>query len=227
MDQLIPVEVPSSPQILHDDVLQAMSIWNQAMKWFQETYDQNDPLAVVYEFIESSGGTPITIHSVDLQTLGQGTNTTNPIVSFTELVYSTDTGQIVSAQIYLLSTLFSTSNNLHLYTVLFAFGSALGLKTYPQSAPCPFQDLMCPTLLAVYPSTLDLYAVHLLAEGRLVKNVTLPSDIPYQQAPGNPIPEFTTPYLLLLTLVLQSVMIHLRTSKSRGRPEAQVLKLII
>jgi hypothetical protein len=95
-----------------------------------------------------------------------------------------------------------------------ALGLMLTLIQY--SNPCPFSDLMCGNGTMLYPSTLDLYAVHLLGTGKRVTTVTLPSSIPYQEAPIVPIPEFQGTFTLLAFLTMFSALTLLRTRR-KGR----------
>ena len=162
-------------------------------------------MAVSYQFIASSNGGGVTIQAADLQTLQTYCSTQNTITGCTHLKWDSDTGAIIAAQTYLLASEFSGSNPNHLYAVLYALGNVMALLGFP--APCPFQDLMCENTPSVYPSTLDLYAAHLLATGKLITKITLPSNIPYQQAPIVPVPEFNATSILLLVLAATSALI--------------------
>jgi hypothetical protein len=68
------------------------------------------------------------------------------------------------------------------YVVLHELGHILGLGDFANDFnSCPYSDIMCyqVTNNEVYPSTLDLYAIHLIAGGQLEISVQLPSKIPY------------------------------------------------
>jgi hypothetical protein len=63
-------------------------------------------------------------------------------------------------------------------------------------------------------STLDLYAIHVLASGSAPSQIlTLPDNIPYELVPFSAIPEFpTTIMALLLPMLLVTVLLRKRIS---------------
>ena len=215
-DPRIQINIPSSPTILHDDLLQAMSVWNQALKWFESTYyplDEN-----YYRFIPSPNDAGVTVKAVDhIRCVSSPSNSTftNATVtpfSCTLYTYNWDNRYIASAYVQIFSSQLTAANPKHLVDVISTLGILLGLVEY--STPCPVaDDLMCEHGSSAYPSTLDLYALHLLSNGKPATNVTLPNDMPYQQA-SIPTPEFDGTAVLLLVLTGCSAIILARR-KSR------------
>jgi hypothetical protein len=211
-DPRIQINMPSSPSVLAEDLPQAMVIWNQAIKWFESTYYPLDES--YYSFISSVNGAGVTIQAVDLQTLQSlCSGSTSTTIACGHYMVNSDSGFIVSAYVEILASDLTATNPAHLLAVVIALGTLLGLIEY--STPCPFStDLMCGSSSILYPSTLDLYAVHLLANGKRATTVTLPGNIPYQQAPIVPTPEFNGTSILLLVLTASSTLILLRKKSS-------------
>jgi hypothetical protein len=75
---------------------------------------------------------------------------------------------------------------------------------------------MCEDSSVRYPSTLDLYAVHVLAESNPEKYVTLPANIPYQQSPI-PVSEFQSTSTLIIFISVCSTVVLFRSSRRKHR----------
>ncbi len=166
-----------------------------------------------YSFISSPNNAGISFQGVDLQTMQSYCSTSNVISVCTRYTINSDSGYITNAYVEILTNDLTTTNPTHLFLVVAALGTLIGLVQYPE--PCPFQDLMCASNPAVYPSTLDVYAARVLAEGERTTTVILPADIPYQQAPTLPVPEFQGTSALLAVTTIFSALILLRSGKTK------------
>jgi len=190
------VQVPSEPTWARQAVLDAMQTWNDAQLWFKTTYYPNGS---TYKFVEAEHG-PITVRYVSIMS--------------ENLIGSTSFPQIVGGKFYTATvTLSLTSKGKNLTAVKFyfvaihEFGHVLGLDH-----AYGFKDIMNSFVQNLLPSTLDLYAVHVLADGDVPSQVTLPSSIPYMEALVKPIPEFPTSYIVFLPILLA-----LLVSRKRSR----------
>lgn len=157
--------VPSAPKWAHDTVLMAMEVWNEAQEWFKATYYPNGR---TYEFREDANSQNKIIfqnsYSADYVGLTQGYSigqmTTSSQVT---LVLVVEDGSQISQSWFL-----QVSEH--------ELGHVLGLGHVSSVT-----DLMCAGCYTVQiPSTLDLYAVHVIADGSLPQSVTLPSTIPFK-----------------------------------------------
>ena len=182
----VSVEVPRGWAA--DSVREAMQIWNQAQIWFARTYFPNGR---VYTFTEANAHyvhvrwapyTPIYGGEALYNCVGDnGMNCTVMIV----LTYNNGTN-LSSATI--------------LHVALHEFGHVLGLRhANPNIIPEDLMNPGWPANPAMAPSTLDLYAVHLLASAigtisRLGSGdiVTLPANIPYMTYESGGTTSYTT-----------------------------------
>jgi len=210
-DPRIQINIPSSPTVLADDLPQAMTIWNQAIKWFESTYYPTDEN--YYSLIVSTNGAGTTFQAVSSQTVQSYCSTSSNISVCTVYEINPESKYITNSYVEVLASELTTSNPNHLSLVVAALGSLIGLVQYPE--PCPFQDLMCATLSTVNPSTLDLYAARTLAKGNPATTVTLPASIPYQQAPIIPVPEFQGTFALMTCMTIFSILLLVRSSKPK------------
>jgi hypothetical protein len=172
----IAFKIQSTPKWAHDTVLVAMNLWNQAQEWFKQAYYPN---GLVYHLSESQNSTNQVAfentYSPDYGGYAQGdrngrTTTRSEVVLV--LVYAS--GREISPEVLL-------------ELAVHEFGHVLGLEH-----TAVLSDIMCSTKLNqcentdnVLPSTLDLYAVHIIAEGQLPTSITLPASITYMPAPVN------------------------------------------
>ena len=175
----VSVEIPRG--WASDSVRQAMQIWNQAQIWFAKTYFSNGK---VYTFTES-GAQYVHVIWAPYNPAYGGRAQSNCMANDAEGAIR---GMNCSVSIVLT---YSNGTNLTPATILHGalheFGHVLGLR-HPDPNILP-EDLMnpeWPDIPALAPSTLDLYAVHLLANAigttsSLVGGVvTLPANIPYK-----------------------------------------------
>jgi hypothetical protein len=198
----VSVNVPSQPTYLHDLVLQTIQIWNQAQEWLKESYY---PTGDIYTLVASNTGI-VTIQLTSLVNLQKLCNNASPELEGCTLLRWDQSNYVYQATIYF------TANVVYghpLFLGLHEFGHVLGLPDYPE--PCPFHDLMCFSN-GVYPSTLDLYAIHVLASGGQSKKVWLPTNIPYTtwSRGATPIPEFpiTAFPIIITSLMLVAVIVR-------------------
>jgi hypothetical protein len=163
----IAFSVPAQPKWAHDTVLIAMKVWNEAQEWFKQTYF---PSGKIYNLTESG-------------------NSANKI--FFETFRSDHVGLAVIwknnrivQRVEVNLTILDTSPDSLLSTAVHEFGHALGLghAEITVDTMCASEVIQCSPDIAI-PSTLDLYAVHIIAAGQLPKAVTLPANIAYVQVP--------------------------------------------
>jgi hypothetical protein len=157
----VKIAVPATPKWAHDAVLDAMRIWNEGQLWFKEKYFK---MGEVYTFSEFASVIEVRFVYGDQSSTGA--------------VLETPKGRVISLRL-------TDSNNNTISNVVLAscsaheLGHILGL-----GHTSVHLDLMGGLVVPGAPSTLDLYAVHLLAGGlkeRVI--VTLRSDIPYVAVP--------------------------------------------
>jgi len=157
----VKIAVPATPKWAHDAVLDAMRIWNEGQLWFKEKYFKTGE---VYTFSESVSGIEVRFVYRDQSTTG--------------VVLESPRGRVISLRLTDLNN--NTISNVVLASCsAHELGHILGL-----GHTSVHLDLMGGLVAPGAPSTLDLYAVHLLAGGlkeRVI--VTLPSDIPYVDLP--------------------------------------------
>ena len=173
----IGIRIPTTPKWAHDTVLNATMAWNQAQVWYAEASNQ----ANVYSLVESINGEAVvsfTMPSVYSKIA----------VGWTDYEFSRSSKIIMSTRTYLDPTVFNvnqgnnvTARRLALWLALHELGRVLGLGSVldgrdimdPRATSSRADD--SPTL-----STLDLYALNVLASGNAPAYVTLPNGIPNQ-----------------------------------------------
>jgi hypothetical protein len=194
------VVIPATPIDAHDAVLFALNAWNVGQLWFTQHYFPNTSL---YNLMESSTGN-IVVNFV------KGTAAPSDCVPFTWH------NRIIFAAI----TLAVMDNygkpvewDLLQKAAVHEFGHALGLGHSDY-----YRDIMFATIWTMdrLPSTLDLYAVHLLAEGVTSGRVTLPPSIPYTTPPARTIPEFPVAADLVLLACVTAIPLCARIFTRRA-----------
>jgi hypothetical protein len=219
----IPIQIPPTPRWAHDVVLNASIAWNQAQAWYQQVIF---PTANTYTLIESTSATATISFTIPQAYAGFA-------VGWTVYQYApTSKTTIISSQTYLDPFLFSptqennmTARQLAFRLAIHELGRILGLGSVLDG-----RDVMDPrnTLLrAAQPpmiSTLDLYAVHILAGGSAPSFVTLPSDVQNQMIDARtflssnegtliPTPEFNNYYGLVAAIGAISASLTLRRKR--------------
>lgn len=185
------VSIPASPDWANSAISESLDAWNQSQEWFVHSWFPDHPDAI-FTLKATTWSPDITIR------------------------YVIDTGQSWNGQtssdgrtvLIVLSRFSESYSYLVTHLASHELGHALGLWHTSIS-----NDLMIaasrPGL--AYPSTLNLYAIYLEANGATFQygnTVTLPSTIPYiMWSPGIlPVPEYSTPTLLAVIPLLLSVL---------------------
>jgi len=180
----IKIYIPLTPKWAHDVVLNASIAWNQA----QLRYLQNNPTATVYNFVEAVDGTATSTVSFSMPAAYASI-----AVGWTNYKFAPGTRtSIISTQTYLTPTIFNdaqannaTARRYAFWLALHELGRILGLGSLMDG-----KDIMEPRYFAARVdeapqfSTLDLYAVHVLAQGSAPNSVTLPDGVQDQFTPA-------------------------------------------
>ncbi len=179
----IKIYIPTTPKWAHDVVLNATIAWNKAQLWNL----QNNPTATVYDFVEADDGTATSTVSFSMPAAYASF-----AVGWTTYKFSPGSRtSIVSTQTYLTPTIFNdaqgsntTARSYAFWLALHELGRILGLgsildgKDIMEPRYTPERVTQIPNL-----STLDLYALHVLAQGNAPNFVTLPDGVQDQFTP--------------------------------------------
>lgn len=179
----IKIYIPASPKWAHDVVLNAMIAWNKAQLWNL----QNNPAATLYNFVETNDGTATSVVSFSMPAAWASI-----AVGWTTFKFAPGSRtSIVSTQTYLTPTVFNeaqgsnaTARSYAFWLALHELGRILGLGSILDG-----KDIMEPRYttarITKVPnlSTLDLYALHVLAQGSAPTFVTLPDGVQDQFTP--------------------------------------------
>jgi hypothetical protein len=179
----IKIYIPLTPKWAHDIVLSAAIAWNRA----QLLYLQNNPTATVYNFVETDDGTATSTVSFSMPAAYASI-----AVGWTNYNYAPGSrSSIISTQTYLTPTIFNeaqannqTARNYALWLALHELGRILGLGSLLDG-----KDIMEPRYFSSRVdevpqfSTMDLYALHVLAQGSAPNFVTLPDGVQDQFTP--------------------------------------------
>jgi hypothetical protein len=179
----IKIYIPFTPKWAHDVVLNATIAWNRA----QLLYAQNNSNAMVYQFVETDDGTAVATVSFSMPAAF-----TSIAVGWTNYKYAPgSTTSIISTQTYLTPTIFNdaqgsnaTARRYAFWLALHELGRILGLGSLLDG-----KDIMEPRYMSArideVPqfSTIDLYALHVLAGGTAPNFVTLPDGVSDQFIP--------------------------------------------
>jgi hypothetical protein len=170
----IQVYVSDGEEWQQDQILQAMQLWNQAQLWFAREYFPNSS---VYTFELGDSSAPVQVALINSSTIVEN------ILGWTD--YHAQNGVIESAKVTIAAT-----NSQHAVLVISAheLGHVLGLG---DDAVCCKKDLMnafpITNNVSDLPTTLDLYALHILATANAIPTfVWLSNEIPYQTALSTP-----------------------------------------
>jgi hypothetical protein len=179
----IKIYIPTTPKWAHDVVLNATLAWNKAQLWNL----QNNPPTTVYQFVETDDGTATSTVSFSMPAAYASI-----AVGWTTYKFAPGSRtSIASTQTYLTPTVFNeaqgsnaTARSYAFWLALHELGRILGLGSILDG-----KDIMEPRYtsarVAQVPklSTLDLYALHVLAQGSAPNFVTLPDGVQDQFTP--------------------------------------------
>ncbi len=216
---VIKISIPTSPAWAHDVVLNATVAWNLAQLW----QNSADP---VYTFVEANDGSATAKVSYQMPTAYAGI-----AVGWTNYNFEPNSRTSIKAtQTYLDPSVFNegqvnnlTARQLAFWLATHELGRVLGLGSILGS-----HDIMDPMasparLDAPMLSTLDLYAVHVLASGSAPAFVTLPDNLQNQMVdartflghgqPPTPVPEFNGYYGLIATICTMGALLTKRRKK--------------
>jgi len=179
----IKIYIPQSPTWAHAVVLNATAAWNNA----QLAYLQNNPNATVYNFVEADDGTATSIISFSMPAAYASI-----AVGWTIYQYVPGSRtEIISTQTYLTPTIFNeaqgnnaTARRYAFWLALHELGRVLGLGSLMDGKDI-MEPRFTPLRVDAVPnfSTLDLYALSILAQGKAPTFVTLPAGLADQMMP--------------------------------------------
>jgi len=199
----VTVVVPSSPDWAQNAVIEVMNIWDYSQGWFANTYNlKESPYQLLVQLQKVKVDVPenlvtISVNFVDVPT-GNNMGAADLTVSSTKVFTS---GLVTLPRSYHGEPLNGSYTPWFTRLVLHVFGHVLGLDDI--HGFCDVMEEGNSSCHSSLPSTLDLYAVYVLAGGHVPHNVTLPSSIAYQEPPATAVPEFPMfPLLLSVVLVL-------------------------
>ena len=179
----IKIYIPITPKWAHDVVLNATLAWNKAQLWNL----QNNPTSTVYQFVETDDGTATSTVSFSMPAAYASI-----AVGWTNYKFAPGSRTtIVSTQTYLTPTVFNdaqgsnaTARSYAFWLALHELGRILGLGSILDG-----KDIMEPRYTSARVtqvpklSTLDIYALHVLAQGSAPNFVTLPDGVQDQFTP--------------------------------------------
>ena len=179
----IKIYIPTTPKWAHDVVVNATLAWNRA----QFSSLQTNPAATVYQFVETDDGTATSTVSFSMPAAYASI-----AVGWTDFKYAPGSRTtIISTHTYLTPAVFSESQAANATARRYAFwlalhelGRILGLGSLMDG-----QDIMepryTPQRVTQVPriSTIDVYALHILASGSAPAFVTLPDGTQNQLIP--------------------------------------------
>jgi len=169
----IPIFVPATPSWAHNATLRAMNDWNEAQDWFASTYY---PQSTYYNLVEGDNNSKAQVQLLD--TVSTDYTTLKIVPRFQK-----NNATIVSVVIHVGTRV---DKVLFHEVVMHELGHVLGLG---HVKCCIQEDLMYPVAnqyaaRQYFPSTLDLYALHVLAVERTIPtSVMLPEHIQYLTVP--------------------------------------------
>ena len=197
----IRVFIPLAPKWAHDIVVNATIAWNRA----QLIYPRSNSTGSVYTFVETDNGTATSTVSFSMPAAYASI-----AVGWTNYEFAPGSRTtVVSTQTYLTPTIFNAAQGNNMTARRYAFwlalhelGRILGLGSLLDG-----KDIMDPRYLSERVdevpqfSTLDLYALYVLAQGNAPSFVTLPEGVqdqlipvtrflPMGPLPLSPVPEF-------------------------------------
>lgn len=171
---MISISIPQSPAWAHDVVVNAMVAWNQAQLW-------QGTAGPVYTFVEVNDGSANAKVSFDMPKAYAGI-----AVGWTNYKFEPGSRTLIkSTQTYLDPATFNvaqvgnlTGQHYAFWLALHELGRVLGLGSILDSSDV-MDPLATPTRASQPPmlSTLDLYAVHVLASGSAPAFITLPASV--------------------------------------------------
>ena len=174
---VIGLRIQATPQWAHDIVLSASLVWNQAQVWYQQT---NSSTGAVYTFVEAGNGSATVNFSMPQAYSGIAVGWTNYKFAPLSRVI------IVSTQTFLDPNVFNslqennaTTRQSAFWLALHELGRVLGLGSVLDGHDI-MDPLWTPYRATPMLSTLDVYALHVLASGGVPNFVTLPSSVQNQ-----------------------------------------------
>lgn len=219
----ISIGIPSNPAWEQLALLDAINVWNQSQSWFADTYYPGGKLYTFVQLppktvINSPDELPLVTVSfsnvTSVNRVGEVDMTLSPSKAFTSSV-------LVLPRSYMGQVLNSSYSPWFTRLALHTLGHVLGLDEV--QGFCDLMEGQNSSCRVASPSTLDLYALHILAGGSMPSNVTLPRDIPYQETPATAVPEFSVTGPTLILALLSALILWARVRRTNYPVERQAL----
>lgn len=216
------------------DVHESLDTWIEAIWNYSQTYNDTTLTNVNYLFYLSNVNST-SKYDVFITFTPNEISLPSNTVGLTTYTWNTFNHEPTPPIIINITTYSATASDLFIRNVaMHEFGHALGLGHASSQSTADGAELMyyiSPRNQAVYPSTLDVYALTVLYRGNYSQTVQLPPDIPYKiltngNAPPPPPPPTTDSWqdyerYLPLALIVVAIILAIALARVGSRKEPE------